>query len=128
MQIDTFALYVEHRLRSWAHEIAGGATNLDYPSTNMLHRDFGLGGSSRQVSMSDETWITERIMTEVRKESPDDALVLIAVYWGNGRFYVERREFAELLLGRKLTRGKFKAMHEIAFNRVKDFFVFLSRS
>ena len=127
MQIDTWNIYVEHRLRQWAREIRGGWTNLDFPSTNMLHRDHGLKGSG-MVVMSDEAQVTEMIMVELRKEAPDQAVVLEAVYRGQGRWAEERREDAEMLLGYNLSRRKFWVMYNDAFTRVRNYFEFMAKA
>jgi hypothetical protein len=127
VEIDTLNIYVEARLRSWAREILGGMTNLDFPSTNMLSRDHGLRGGAR-VQMSDDTYVTERIMIELRREAPAEAIVLEAVYRGHGRWSEERREDAEERLGRKLSRRQFWTMYQSAFDRVRAYFDLLAKA
>jgi hypothetical protein len=124
-QIDTLTPYTVMRLSQWGIEIRGGGTWLGHPKINLLHRDHC--GGSRTVSISDETWITEMVVNEIRKEAPEPAIVLRACYTGSGRWTEERRRYAEHLLGRTLSRRKFFQLHDDGFQRVREFFEELLR-
>jgi hypothetical protein len=120
-EVDTLTPYTISRLSQWGLEIRGGGTWLGMPKINLLHRDHN-GGGSRRVSISDETWMTELVVNEIRKESPDSATVLRACYCGHGRWTEERRRYAESLLGHRLSRRQFFRLHDDGFQRVRDFF------
>jgi hypothetical protein len=124
--IDTLTPYTTERLCMWGHEIRGGGTWLGHPRINLLHRDH-TGGGWRQVSISDQTWITEMVVNEIHKETPDSATVLRACYCGHGRWTEERRRFAETLLKRRLSRRQFFRLHDDGFHRVREFFEGLLR-
>lgn len=123
--IDTLTRYTTWRLVNWGHEIRGGGTWLGMPTVNVLHKDHNTIGGSRQIQISDETWITEMIVNEIRKEAPDSATVLRAAYCGHGRWTEERRRLAGRMLGRRLSRRKFFRLHDDGFCRVRDFFDFM---
>ena len=107
--IDTFKIYCDGRLAAWGREIRSGATNLSYPSTNLLHRDHGTIGSGR-VEMSELCWQTEEIMREVRKEASMEAAALEAFYvWGDQ------------------AKGE-TSIFKTGFDRVVEFFDFLAKT
>ena len=121
--IDTLTPYTTGRLRHWGLEIGiGGGTYLGMPTINILHKDHNTIGGSRLIQISDETWVTEMIINEIRLEAPDCAVVLRAAYCGHGRWTEERRRVAEFLLGRRLSRRKFFRLHDDGFRRVREFF------
>lgn len=127
MKLDTLTPYTTHRLCQWGAEIRGGGTWLGLPSVNMLHRDHSVAGCARRVSISDEAWVTELVVNEIRKELPDAAVVLRACYCGNGRWTEERRRYAERLIGHALSRHRFWKLHDAGFSMVRDFFAGLLR-
>jgi hypothetical protein len=121
MNVDTLTPYTLSRLSQWGIEIRGGGVWLGHPRVNLLHKDH-VRTAQKTVSISDEAWMTEMVVNEIRKESPSSAIVLRACYCGNGRWTEERRRYAEYLLGQRLSRRKFWRLHDEGFNRVREFF------
>ena len=117
--LDPADILVEHHLRQWAAEVRGGMTRLDARS---MYADRTLGG--RRISPAAQ--LTEAIVVEVGRESPQAHAILRAVYLGRGRWQEERRHLAQRLLGRsKLSRYKYRQMFADAIARVRAYFEFV---
>lgn len=127
MEIDTLKLYTTSKLVDWGRQMRGGALGLDFASVNTIYRMMRALPPGR-TEISDDAMLTEEIVSEVAKEAPDAAVILRARYCGYTRFAEQHRRRAEQLLGRKLSRRAFWALHDDGFQRVREFFEFLLRA
>jgi hypothetical protein len=126
--IDTLTPYTTSRLVAWGKEIAGGGESLGFSASNTIASLMGrTNNRTQRVNISDETLITELIIAEVYKEAPESAVVLRVCYCGHGKWMTERREKVERILRRKLTRRRFLAMHNAAFDMVRWYFAQMAR-
>ena len=139
--VDTFGVYVRHRLEHWGTEfaLARDCDYLGHQSKNMLqvlieHRGEmpGRVQGFKPLEVSLDALQIEQVVTDIARGQVHIACVLRAYYCGRGRRSIERHETANLLLtscGHKaVNRTRYLAMHDIGFAQVRGYLVGIAQA
>ncbi len=135
--INTFGAYVETRLAAWGREFAlhRDCEYLGHQSKNMLQVLIEHHGEMpprptgyKPLEVDQEAFQVEVMISELGITRAKAANVLRAWYAGRGRVQVERLETACELIGHKISRAQYRALHDIGFAHVEGQFMALARA
>ena len=123
----SFDAYVRQRLRDWGHEfmLERSIDELGFNGKNMIavlmehHGEMPSKPTGyKPMTLPEMEWQIECIVREIHRDLPHLSIVLRAYYCGSGRIATERKELAEELIGKPLSRRVYYTYHDLAFNRV----------
>ena len=132
----SFDAYVRQRLRDWGYEFMLGRScdELGFNGKNMIavlmehHGEMPSKPTGfKPLTVPEMEWQIECIVREIHQELPHLAIVLRAYYCGSGRISQERKEIAETLIGKTLSRRVYYTYHDLAFNRVAGILLGIAR-
>ena len=135
--INTFGAYVEARLHAWGREFAlhRDCEYLGHQSKNMLQVLIEHNGEMpsrptgfKPLEVDQEAFEVEVMVHELGITRPRAAHVLRAWFAGRGRVQVERLETACELIGQKISRAQYRALHDVGFALVEGRFMALARA